>query len=353
MDKDAIIITHVVSHCSLYVQPLSKQQDLAKLHKELNDTMAIAPPMAKYPGSGDLVAAPFEGDYYRGRVISVDVSNDTVKIGYIDYGNSEEVQFAQLKVLPERFLEHPRFSMRVSLAGIDADIDPDESKNVKNEITKCMENTYTLNGDQKNIEMNAPVTLINKFDETSLNELMLDKISCRFKVDDLEPKIVNGTDVKLIIYDTSKIESGLLTCFLSSEKKAVVELEKSIQGFGKKIQMAPAYIPKPHELCLIKEMDDGSPFWYRAVFEQELIDNMAEIIKLDFMTKARVNMNNIRAFDKSITRELYTFTCKIKGSGKYTIDELKGGFKNFAEIEVQTVQYLELRGAHIIAIDAL
>lgn len=66
--------------------------------------MLAAPCLTEPPVSKQIVIAPFEdGNYYRAMVLAI--QNDKVRIVYIDFGNIDDVDMKDLKVMPQCHLE--------------------------------------------------------------------------------------------------------------------------------------------------------------------------------------------------------------------------------------------------------
>lgn len=348
LNGDIVSITEVVSHCLVYVQPSKCLNELYGLQEEVLNVVRVAPFITKYPKTGDILAAPFEGDYYRGRVISVNTIEDTVRIGYIDYGNTDNVPFDSLKELPAAIREKRRLSMRVTLARIDADIDVDEAKLVKRELAKYMENKYIVKCDKEHVEMNSAVELINQIDDKSLNDVLLDHVTLRFMEEDLQFKQVNGVDVELYIHDTDALPEARFCGMLPSDIAKFKKMDQSLQEYGKRVQTAPSYTPRIHELCVCKDLNGKPNKWYRCAFQQELANDMAQVVLIDYGTLKRILMNDIRAFDSSLSITMYTFVCKIKGCKNITLDELNANVKEGSQMMAKSISYNVSRSTHVV-----
>lgn len=351
--KDLVIITEVVSHYSVYVQPVACGEELQRVHTGVYEAIVRAPSLSVYPKCGEIVAAPFEGEYYRGRVISVNATTDMVRISYVDYGNTDEVQFDQLKALPAELQAHRRLSMRVSLSGIPVDIDGDEVEAVKRQLILHQEIQYQLIASPEKVEMNAHVVLMNPIDELSLNEAMLEHCTERIMEDELKRTIIaDGRDVDLIVCDLDDIANGKIRCVRAKDKDKAAQLDDAVQEHGKKVQNAPAYVPKPHELCLYRETVGKTTKWHRAVFEQAMAKDVCQIIDVDAMEqKRKIPMNDVRAYNRALSTHVYTMLCKLRGCGRVSLEELLERFAGNRHILAKTIEYKEARGAHGIEWD--
>ncbi|OCT71271.1 hypothetical protein XELAEV_18034249mg [Xenopus laevis] len=70
------------------------------------------------PRAGDIFCAFFSGDGNWYRAMVIDVEQKTIKVRFMDYGNTEELQADKLCDIPPKFLELPFQAVRCSLAGV-------------------------------------------------------------------------------------------------------------------------------------------------------------------------------------------------------------------------------------------
>ena len=67
---------------------------------------------------GQLCAAMFtDGAWYRGKIVRK-VDSNTVRIYYIDYGNSEDVLVKDVKHLADGLAKEPGFALQCTLTGV-------------------------------------------------------------------------------------------------------------------------------------------------------------------------------------------------------------------------------------------
>lgn len=61
--------------------------------------------------------------WYRGKILEIaqDNNNSTVKISYVDFGNSEWLSHTQLRHLKKEHVELPKMAVHCSLHGINSD----------------------------------------------------------------------------------------------------------------------------------------------------------------------------------------------------------------------------------------
>ncbi|CAN8029480.1 unnamed protein product [Ixodes persulcatus] len=116
-------VTHVsTANGRFYFQQSSLASSLATLTKELNASVATAP--AKSPSAlsvGDVLCARYAADglWHRATLVGLsDDSNASLKVHFVDFGNTENVGRADVRALPERFRNTSSFANCVLLCGV-------------------------------------------------------------------------------------------------------------------------------------------------------------------------------------------------------------------------------------------
>lgn len=120
--KNAVKITYVINHCTLFVRPVDNQQEIA-FARLICDTVKCAKDAATYkclPSIGSLVLAKF--DYYQRALVLKHIDTSKVAVVFIDFGNVEIRDFCQLKVMPDELKKHKRFATKIRLNKIDNDL---------------------------------------------------------------------------------------------------------------------------------------------------------------------------------------------------------------------------------------
>lgn len=120
--KNAVKITSVINHCSLFVRPVEDQQEIA-FARLICDTVKCAKDAETYkclPSIGSLVFAKF--DYYQRALVLKHISASKVAVVFIDFGNVEIRDFDQLKVMPDELKQRKRFATKIRLNKIDNDL---------------------------------------------------------------------------------------------------------------------------------------------------------------------------------------------------------------------------------------
>ncbi|CAN8011771.1 unnamed protein product [Ixodes pacificus] len=116
-------VTHVsIANGRFYLQQSSTVSSLATLMKELDASVATAPAISPSALSvRDVLCARYAADglWYRATLVGLsDDSNASLKVNFVDFGNTENVGQADVRALPERFRNTPSFANCVVLCGV-------------------------------------------------------------------------------------------------------------------------------------------------------------------------------------------------------------------------------------------
>jgi len=100
-DYRDVVITHIDENGRLKLQELSRDASLASLQKQLQSFhLSSGKPLEGAPKAGDLVSGKFDGDWYRAKVRRNDREKKKAEVYYVDYGNSELLDWKELRGLP-------------------------------------------------------------------------------------------------------------------------------------------------------------------------------------------------------------------------------------------------------------
>lgn len=110
-----VMITVADDLDQIFVQPIKDENMIAmtSLQEALNKHLDSSSPLKAIPSIGTYVASFFPEDngFYRARVESV--SGDSIKVHYIDFGNSCDVTLAELRNLPQELFKFPIVTYQV------------------------------------------------------------------------------------------------------------------------------------------------------------------------------------------------------------------------------------------------
>lgn len=127
------------------------------------------------------------------------------------------------------------------------------------------------------------VSQINATSEAS----PLSQIIQRCKFDDLKLRMVDVTNQEIMIMNS---RNNIISCILSQDYKQFVQLNKDVQNQGQAQAKKPPYEPLLKEICLALIND----YWYRVEYQQELIDERAQVALIDYGSIEVVSKRNIR-----------------------------------------------------------
>jgi staphylococcal nuclease domain-containing protein 1 len=100
-DYRDVVITHIDENGRLKLQELSRANALDDLQAKFKSFhLSTGKPLDGAPKAGDLVSGKFLGDWYRAKVRRNDREKQKAELYYIDYGNSELVDWKDLRGLP-------------------------------------------------------------------------------------------------------------------------------------------------------------------------------------------------------------------------------------------------------------
>ncbi|XP_031636231.1 uncharacterized protein LOC116349100 [Contarinia nasturtii] len=327
-DGSEVFINYVKSHQMVYVRSVAKDTEFSKMITEVGEASKNAPKLATYPVRNDIVMAPYDGLYYRAIVIKINKETASVHVGFIDFGNSVEVLFNQLKELPNELQQHRRMTTAVVLKDIQNEFEPEEIDEMKLYLEGLCANETKLKikGDNSFVHTKDLVELFDIITNQSINDEIKKKgkRSKRYRLDDLECLVVNTKEESTLVnIGPERIHENLLTCIFKANIQEFMDEDSRIQEYGMTVKNAPAYVPKVKELCLVLTKDDGTDVWYRAQFQQELIDDKAQLYCIDYGRVLKTRINNIRAFPEILAHPVTSFIGRLKSGDTLSPEELK------------------------------
>ncbi|XP_055280271.1 tudor domain-containing protein 1 [Moschus berezovskii] len=119
-DEFCGVVAHVQTPEDFFCQQLQSGRKLAELQRSLGEYCSQVPPRLDfYPTIGDICCAQFSEDdqWYRASVLAY-ASEESVLVGYVDYGNFEIVSLTRLCPITPKLLELPMQAIKCVLAGV-------------------------------------------------------------------------------------------------------------------------------------------------------------------------------------------------------------------------------------------
>jgi len=81
--------------------------------------LAVVPD--EFPSVGTVVAAMYEGEFFRGKINEIYFGGKGASIFFIDFGNVDTVALEHIRHLPEDLKQAPPFARKFHLKGVHAD----------------------------------------------------------------------------------------------------------------------------------------------------------------------------------------------------------------------------------------
>uniref|UniRef100_A0A8B9YNR3 Tudor domain-containing protein 1 n=1 Tax=Bos mutus grunniens TaxID=30521 RepID=A0A8B9YNR3_BOSMU len=119
-DEFCGVVAHVQTPEDFFCQQLQSGRKLAELQRSLGEYCSQVPPRSDfYPTIGDICCAQFSEDdqWYRASVLAY-ASEESVLVGYVDYGNFEILSLTRLCPITPKLLELPMQAIKCVLAGV-------------------------------------------------------------------------------------------------------------------------------------------------------------------------------------------------------------------------------------------
>ncbi|GFS16179.1 tudor domain-containing protein 1 [Elysia marginata] len=116
----SVLVSYVQDCSQFYVRLESKEQKFQVMTAKLKNSVKARPKFQEAPPVGSVVMVQYsvDGQWYRGRVMSMDpAAGGRCKVMFIDYGNCETARWTDLRELDPAVCELPAQAVRCCLAG--------------------------------------------------------------------------------------------------------------------------------------------------------------------------------------------------------------------------------------------
>uniref|UniRef100_A0A8C3PH90 Tudor domain containing 1 n=1 Tax=Calidris pygmaea TaxID=425635 RepID=A0A8C3PH90_9CHAR len=372
----SVIITRLRMFQNLYI--LTSGQ-LAELQVSLNEHCDKFPSSPAFrPAVGNVCCAQFTEDnlWYRAAVVEY-VSEDTVLVGYIDYGNREVLPLTKLRPMIPRLMDLPAQAIKCTLAGIKPPLGAWTSKTtlLMNQLVK--DKVFTVKVVDKD-DVRFVVELVDASVTPVINvsSCLIEK-GCAAGESKMALPAIRVSDVKangeydcVLVCKWSKLtlkqtvdvivctlyNPGEFYCQISnnSELLALNSLNKSLSEY---CQKTPPNIIKPEngDPCCALFSDDGN--WYRALVQNVTSDGTVKVFFVDYGNVEEVPLDKIRPISSSFLKlpfqGIKCWLSGIKPGSSKWIPEATARFHRYtAGIKLQArVTSLSSDGAGVELID--
>ncbi|NXN35746.1 TDRD1 protein, partial [Rhinoptilus africanus] len=327
------VVSYVRNPEDFFCQQIHNACQRAELQASLKEHCDKYPSSpAFHPAVGNVCCAQFTGDnlWYRAAVIEY-VSEDTILVCYIDYGNCEVLPLTKLRPLIPRLMDLPAQAIRCTLAGVKPPLGAWTSKTIFFMSQLVKDKVFTVKVvDKDNVK--SVVELVDASVTPTINiSSCLMENGCAAEASRMALPAVGMSDVKQadVLSSLSSLEDttkkrickwskltlkqivDVVVCTLyspgefycqisnSSELLALNSLNKSLSEY---CQKTPPNITKPEngEPCCAFFSDDSS--WYRAMVQNVTSHGTVKVFFVDYGNVEEVPLDKIRQISSSFLK---------------------------------------------------
>ncbi|NWX85396.1 TDRD1 protein, partial [Nothoprocta pentlandii] len=320
------VVSHIQTPENFFCQQMQSGHRLAELQVSLGEYCEKVPSSPDFrPAVGNVCCAQFSEDslWYRAAVLAY-TSEDTVLVGYIDYGNFEVLHLTKLRPMIQRLMDFPVQVIRCTLAGV-----------------KPLMGTWTVEAISvmKQLVQDKVLTVkvVDKKGNSSVVELLdasvtpgknissyLMEKGCAAEESKMNLAAIEMTNVKeegnedtanKNIWMWSKLSPkqtvdvivctlynpGEFYCQISNDNEllALNSLNKSLSEYCQKTPPS-VFKPKNGEPCCAFFSADGN--WYRALVQNVTSDGAVKVCFVDYGNVEEVPLDKIRQISSSFLK---------------------------------------------------
>lgn len=384
-----VIITAVRTSNRIFIRSIEKADNdgYREVLKAINEYGVNASPLTILPDKNAYAITDFNNDniMYRVQVVSVK-SKDEIRVIYFDFGNEATKKLSDLKEINVQCATMKQYIHMVSLKDVpfvkdnpklleymetfqDLDakivyddpekpnceiiIDGDEesfNKKIKKIIkekseqnrasksnTKIDEDKKKTSTDEDKDVIRAPASLVSSSVGTSRSTKSRPS---QFAKPIMKPPFeeillsVKLKNINVIVVDNSLLHFNCIGCILVEDKDNLQKIQNYLADYE---DSGRAYNPKVDEYCLAK-FDGG---WYRAKVLEILSKDVVEVVFIDFLNEAEVNVKDIRRYTMDLELPCKTTLCMIQGlpeeMDENQVEYLKNKLQPGTELKINEV----------------
>ncbi|XP_073976065.1 uncharacterized protein isoform X3 [Rhodnius prolixus] len=339
-NNSLVFITAFHTPRSIYVQPAKRTEAtmLSELLQDITYYATKALPLNRKPLCGELLCVKYkeDGHFYRAQVYEK-VDENTYKVNFVDYGNTEVVSVNDMKLLPDTYKKVPCFAIKVGLKDVVAHNFTPQAMSYLNKLSLSEKTLLLMYEDSLSdvtlSEQDGKVinTYLAELMEHSLKSLELPasegiKKCHPFTGEDViyeswEPNSRINL-VVLAVQDFRTVlgldqRSNLLKHLFTFLTPKITEYCKNSKHTG--------YNPRENEVILAKyrEENESEPNWYRAICIQSMRSS-SYILFIDYGNSGELPHSEIRCMPPEfMDTPVALKRCSIYGLSDSLSDELK------------------------------
>ncbi|KAM3859960.1 tudor domain-containing protein 1 [Diretmus argenteus] len=338
-DSYSVIVTFIQSPLDIICQKVGNAGAIQELQVKLRDHCSQVPADPNFrPAPGTVCCAQFSEDnqWYRTKVMAYS-SEERICVGYIDFGNSEEVDLNRLRPLSALLLALPMQAIPCGLAGVQpigetwsSDCMVALQRTVSNRILRVEimgvhegKALVAMIDEASDPQANVAELLISAGYATPANnsvqqteqaaaaaeEPNVSSVACEPLVWTCAELPCDGQMVALVA--SIVVNPGEFYCriYNPKDKQVLAELEADLKRHCE--ADAPPFKPKVGEPCCTVCPGDGA--WYRAMVKG-LEGDKAEVLFVDYGYSVEVELSYLRAITpRLLTLPFQAFRCWLTG----------------------------------------
>ncbi|XP_030631037.1 tudor domain-containing protein 1 [Chanos chanos] len=314
------VVTHLQSPSEMMCQKLDNAGVIQELQMKLREHCAQTPPCQDFrPAPGTICCSLFSEDkqWYRAKVLAYS-SETRVRVGYVDFGNCEEVQLDCLRPISVELLALPTQAIPCALAGIKPSADRWSEEPVL--MLRHLVCNRFLRVEIRGVR--AGVALVEMVDETTdpqtaVAELL---VSLGYAVGETPaPKKLAWscaelpTDGQKVVLVVGVVESPAeFYCYHCTAEgmRALAELSAELMHYCETDRNA--FSPAVGDPCCALFTGDGR--WYRAVVQAVWGEGKATVHFVDYGNSCEVDTANLRAMPPPLLAQpFHAIRCVLAG----------------------------------------
>ncbi|XP_063279914.1 tudor domain-containing protein 6 [Prinia subflava] len=378
--KTLVYVSYISDPQDFYVQLGSDEVQLKNILESLNNGKSVKDPCGQLFQAGDLISAVYSEDslWYRA-VVKEKTSNNSIRVHYIDYGDTSVISVDQARRLPKNLSSIPAMSIRCFLGGLKWKKNADWTEKAVFYFTKRTSEILLSCEFVKKVEDKWEVILsdhqgIITLDLADKDLVSRERLFSRKKNDKREncdmiarceplpPQVQNEiscvNDCKsfswkfpeagqtLKIYVTVVNSPGYFWCH-RADTEDVSYIEKKIEEAEKlglsSLNDGKSYM-KNGDTCLAKYSQDG--WFYRAQI-RSVNDDSVVVRHVDYGSEESISLEMIRQMPRELLKiPGQAFACCLSGfspSDGSWLSEAKKKFNDMTENLVLEAEVVEIR----------
>ncbi|XP_024141314.1 tudor domain-containing protein 1 isoform X1 [Oryzias melastigma] len=326
-DRFSVVVSHFQSPNDFIVQKVENGGVIQDLQLKLREHCSrVETPQNFRPAPGTVCCAQFSEDkqWYRAQVLAYS-SEKSVCVGYLDFGNSEEVDLNRLRPISPALLAFPMQAIPCSLGGVQP-VGDSWSEECISALLRIISNKMVHIEIQSALKGKALVKIIEGEGDSQINvaELLI-SVNYAIPVESGTPQQTKETTASAeppasppvsdpLVWSCAELPSdGQTVALLASVVKSPAEFYCCVNNsndyqelveLGVQLKQhcesnSSSFTPTVGEPCCVQFTGDGK--WYRAMVK-ELFGDVVNVNLVDFGQNMTVNSGCIRSITPKLLK---------------------------------------------------